>query len=261
MTNRAPSGVPSPLPPVVETTRAATIGLAAVALGLAVAYAVVPAQRSWLAAPNGVVDLSTAVLLVLTVIAGLWAVRRTPGAARWCRLLPAAALLGFLDEVHFGASLLGLDLPRVGPVALDGLSALPAAGQHLAETRLGLSPLDLAAGAILAAAVGAFVMARRRRAARASAWLEDRPPAVHLVAATALVTAAMTLDLFAGSGPLLFVEEWLEFVAAALLLRGTLLIPRHPPEALGWRQRLRPWLDVDTPQRAMPSGAPWKPRP
>jgi len=211
-----------------------------------------------LAADNGLTDLATAVLFAATLAAAWWAIRRTPGAARWCRLLPLAALLGFLDEVHFGAGLFGFDFPQVGPVRVDGFSGLLAAGQHLAENQLGLSPLDLAAGAALVAAVGAFVLARRQRAARAVAWLTDHPPAVHLLASASLATLAVALDLFAGSGLLRFVEEWLEFVAAALLFRGTLLILRHEPPALGWRQRLRPWLDGDTAPRAVPSAAPWR---
>jgi hypothetical protein len=233
---------------VAEATRAVTIGLAAAAAGLAVAFAALPSQRAWLAAGNGLPDLATAVLLLLTAAIGWWAIRRTPGAPRWSHLLPLAAVVGFLDEVHYGAGALGFDLPQVGPVTLDGVSSLLAVGEHVASTRLGLGPMDLAAAAALLAAVAAFLLARRRRAARAVAWLVDRPPAVHLLAAATLVTGASILDLVAGSQVLRFVEEWLEFVAASLLCRGVLLILRHGPEVMGWRQRLRPWLDGD-PQR------------
>ena len=259
MTSLAPRGGPSPLPPVAEATRAATYGLAAAALGLAVAYAVAPGHRQWLSAPNGLTDLATAVLLAATVLVGIWALRRTPGDARWRRLLPLAALLGLLDELHLGTSLVHFDLPRIGPVTLDGISALFAAVQHVAETQLGLGPLDLVAGSALLAAVAAYLLARHRRAPRAAAWLVDHPPAVHLLVAVFLVTLAVALDLLAGEGVAGFVEEWLEFAAAGLVARGTLLIPRREPEALGWRQRLRPWLAVDSPQRAMPSGAPRRP--
>ena len=261
MLTRAPDRASSPVPPVAEATRAATIGLAAAAFGLAVAYAAVPSQRAWLAADNGLTDFATAVLLAVTVPLACWAIRRTPSAARWCRLLPLAALLGLLEEAHFGAGLLGFNLPQVGPVSVDGFSGLLAAGQHLAETQLGLSPLDMAAGAALVAAVGAFVLARRRRAPRAVAWLTDRSSAVHLLTSASLTTLAVALDLFADTGLLDFVEEWLEFAAAALLFRGALLIPRHEPQAQGWRQRLRPWLDGDPPQRALPSASPRRPRP
>jgi hypothetical protein len=259
MPTRAPRRGPSPLPPVAEATRAATVVLGAAAVAFAAAYAALPRHREWMASSNGLVDLSTAVLLALTFLVGIWALRRTPGADRWHRLLPAAAMLGLLDEIHFGASLFGFGMPRVGPVTVDGLSALFAVGQHIGETQLGLSPLDLAAAAAVVAACGAFLMARRRRAARAAAWLADRPPAAHLLVSVTLVTAAVACDVFAGSGPMVFVEEWLEFVAGAFLLRGTLLIPRHKNEALGWRQRLRPWLDDNTPQRAMPSAGPRRP--
>jgi hypothetical protein len=240
---RAPDRASSPLPPVAE------------------AYAALPGQRAWLAAGNGLTDLVTAVLLLLTATVGWWAIRRTPEAARWCHLLPVAALLGFLDEVHYGAGLLGFELPRVGSVAVDGASSILAVGRHVAESQLGLSPLDMAAGAALAAAVLAFVMARHHRAARAAAWLADRPPAVHLLGAAILVMPTLALDLVAGTGVIRFAEEWGEFTAAAILFRGALLIPRHDPEAVGWRQRLRPWLDGDVPQRAMPSESPWKPSP
>lgn len=256
----APDRASSPLPPVAEATRAATIGLAAAALGFAAAYVALPAQRSWFSAENGLVDLATAVLLALVALAGVWAIRRTPGVARWSRLLPAAALLGLMDEVHFGASLFGFQMPRVGPVTVDGLSALLAAGQHLAETQLGLGPLDLAAGAALVAAVGAFVLARRRRAARATSWLADHPPALHLLASAALVILALAIDLFFEAGALRFTEEWLEFGAAAALLRGALLIPRHNPQVLGWRQRLRPWLESESPRRAVPAAVRRPPR-
>ncbi len=256
MPQRAPDRASSPLPPVAEATRAATIGLAAAALGLAVAYAALPGQRAWLAAGNGLTDLATAVLLFLTAAIGWWAIRRTPGAARWCHLLPMAALLGLLDEVHYGAGIFGFRLPEVGSVTVDGVSSLLSVAQHVAEKQLGLGPLDLAAGVALAAAVLAFVLARRRRGARAAAWLGDHPPAVHLVGACTLVIGPMTLDLVGGTGVVRFVEEWLEFVSAAILFRGALLIPRRDPETAGWRLRMRPWLDGETPQHAMPSHAP-----
>jgi hypothetical protein len=261
MSLRAPDRASPPLPPVAEATRAATVGLAAAALGLGAVYAAFPAQRAWLAAGNGLTDLATAVLLAVTVVAGWWAIRRTPEAARGCHLLPVAALLGLLDEVHYGAGVLGFQLPQVGSVTLDGVSSLLSVAQHVAEEQLGLGPLDLAAGAALAAAVLAFVLARRRRAARASAWLADHPPAVHLLGAVTLVIGPMILDLIAGTGIVRFVEEWLEFVAAAVLFRGALLIPQHDPETVGWRQRMRPWLDGDAPKRATPAGAPWRPGP
>ncbi len=250
MLRRAPERAYSPLPPVAEATRAVTIGLAAAASGLAAAYGALPSQRAWLAAGNGLTDFATAVLLLITATLGWWAIRRTPGAARWSHLLPLAAVLGFLDEVHYGAGVFGFSMPRVGSVTVDGASSLLAAGEHIASTRLGLGPMDLAAAAGLLVAVAAFVLARRRRAARALAWLVDRPPAVHLLAAGTLVTGASILNLVAGSGVLRFVEEWLEFIAAALLCRGVLLILRHGPEVVGWRQRLRPWLDGECPQRA-----------
>jgi hypothetical protein len=258
MPQRAPDRASSPLPPVAEATRAATIGLAGAALGLVAAYAALPGQRAWLAAGNGLTDSATAVLLLLTAAVGWWVIRRTPGVARWCHLLPVAALLGFLDEVHYGVGLLGFELPRVGRVTVDGVSSILAVTQDVAERQLGLSPLDMAAGAALAAAVLAFVLARHHRAARAAAWLADRPPAVHLLGAAILIMPAVALDLVGGTGVVRFAEEWAEFTAAAILFRGTLLIPRHDPEAVGWRQRLRPWLDGDAPQRAMPSGASWK---
>jgi hypothetical protein len=249
MLRRAPDRASSPLPLVAEATRAVTVGLAAAASGLAVAYAALPSLRAWLAAGNGLTDLATAVLLVPTAATGWWAIRRTPGAARWSHLLPLAAVLGFLDEVHYGAGVFGFDMPQVGPVTVDGASSLLAVAEHVASTRLGLGPMDLAAAAALLAAVTAFLLARRRRAARAVAWLVDRPPAVHLLAAATLVTGASILDLVAGSGILPFAEEWLEFGAASLLCRGALLILRHGPAVVGWRQRLRPWLDGEGPQR------------
>lgn len=259
MLRRAPDRASSSLPPVAEATRAVTLGLAAVALALAVAYAVLPAQRAWLASSNGLTDLATAVLFSLTAAAGWWAIRRTPDAARWSHLLPLAAVLGFLDEAHYGAGILGFDLPQVGPITVDGASSLLAVAEHVASTRLGLGPWDLAASAALLAALAAFVLARRRRAPRAAAWLIDRPPAVHLAAAATLVTGACALNLIAGSGVLRFTEEWLEFCAAALLCRGVLLILRHGPEAMGWRQRLRPWLDADGPHRVLGSAGPASP--
>jgi hypothetical protein len=259
MSNRAPRRASEPLPPVAEATRAATIGLGAVAAGLVVAYAAWPRQRAWLAAGNGLVDAATALALLAALIIALWAIHRTPGAARWCRLLPVAALLGLLDEVHLAAGLLHFSLPTLGPVTIDGFSALVAAGQHVATTQLGLSPVDLAAASAVVIAAAAFMLARRRRATRAAAWLADHTPALHLLAAAALAAAAVALDVLAATQLADFAEEWLEFAAAALLLRGALLIPRHNPAAAGWRQRLRPWLDGETPQRAMPSAGSRRP--
>jgi len=259
MFNRAPSRAPKPLPPVAEATRAATAGLAAVAAGLVVAYAALPRQRSWLAAGNGLTDAATALVLLAALIAALWAIRRTPGAARWCRLIPIAALLGLLDETHAAAGLLHFTLPALGPVTIDGVSALFAAGQHIATAELGLSPLDLAAGAAVVIAAAAFLLARRRRATRAAAWLADHPSALHLLAASALASVAVVLDVLTAAQPAGFVEEWLEFVAGALLLRGALLILRQDPAAAGWRQRLRPWLDGGTSPRAMPSAGSRRP--
>lgn len=250
MLRHAPERAPSSLPPLAEATRAITIGLAAAAWGLVATYVAVPAQRAWLSQGNGLTDLATAVLLLATAPLGWWAIRRTPGTPRWCHLLPAAAVLGFLDEVHFGAGILGFDLPQVGPVTFDGLSALLPVARHVASTQLGLGALDLAAAAALLAGVAFFVLARQRRAARTVSWLADRPPAVHLLGAACLVTATSVLDLVAGEGVVRFVEEWLEFAAASVLCRGVLLILRHGPAVVGWRQRMRPWLDGDGPQRA-----------
>ena len=245
MLSRAPSRASPTLPPVAEAARASTFGMGAVALALAAAYAALPAHREWLAAGNGLTDASTAVLLLLTVGAGWWVLRRTPDAPRWCRLLPVAAILGFLDEVHYGSGVFDFDLPRLGGVPLDGLPSLLAAAHRIAEDPLGLGPLDLAAAAAVVAALAAFLLARRRRAARVAEWLRDRPAAIHLLAAAALVTVAAILDVFGSGGVAAFAEEWLEFVAAAVLFRGVVLIPRSRPEATGWRQRLRPWLDRD----------------
>jgi len=252
MTMTAPHRGPSPLPPVAEATRGATIGLSAGAAGLAAAYAALPAQRAWLSSDHGLVDLATAVLLLVTLVVGWWGLRRTPTPDRWCRLLPLVALMGLLDELQFGSGLLGFGLPEVGPVTLDGLSSLLAAGEHLASTYLGLGPLDLAAGAGLAVALAAFLLARNHRAQRIASWLVDHPPVFHLLVSAGLVTAALALDLLGTGEEARFVEEWLEFAAAAVLLRGTLLIPGREPQALGWRQRLRPWLESDAPARSAP---------
>lgn len=259
MLRHAPDRAPLPLPPVAEATRGVTLGLAAAASGLAVAYAALPAQRAWLAAGSGLIDFATAALLLSTAVLGCWAIRRTPGTARWRHLLPAAAVLGFLDEVHFGAGVFGFDLPRVGPVTVDGVSALLDVARHLAAAHFGLGPMDLAAAAALLAAVALFVLARERRAVRVVSWLADHPPAFHLLAAAVLVTGASILDLVAGTGAIRFAEEWLEFAAASLLCRGVLLIPRHDPEAVGWRHRLRPWLDGEGPQRTPGPVGPGRP--
>jgi len=252
MLTRAPERVPSPVPPVAEATRAATIGLALAAIALVACYAALPGARAWLEGEGGLTDLATPVLLVIAAMAAWWGIRHTPGAPGACWLLPAAALLGALDEVHYGTGFLGYHPPQVGPVAIDGFTALLAAGKHLAATQLGLSTLDLAAAAALVAAGAAFLMARERRAPRALAWLADHPPAVHLLAAGVLVLAATGLDLFAVGSIPAFIEEWLEFVAAGLLVRGALLIPRRDPAVSGWRHRLRPWLEGEAPQRALP---------
>ena len=121
MLRRAPERAYSPLPLVAEATLAVTVGLAAAASGLAVAYAAFPSQRAWLAAGNGLTDFATAVLLLLTAGCRLVGHPSHPEVtARWRHLLPLAALLGFLDEVHYGAGFFGFDLPRVGPVTVDG---------------------------------------------------------------------------------------------------------------------------------------------
>ena len=78
---RRPHRASSPLPPVAEATRAVTLGLAAAASALALAYAVLPSQRAGLAAGNGLTDLATAVLLSLTV--GRRVVGHPPHPAPW----------------------------------------------------------------------------------------------------------------------------------------------------------------------------------
>jgi hypothetical protein len=254
MPARAPEGASSRLPPTAEATRAATAVLGAAVAGLAAAYALLPAQRDWLIARNGLTDSATTLLLAAASAAGWWAIRRTPGEA-WRHLLPLAALLALADEVRLGTGLFGFHPPRVGPVTIDGVSSLFAVGRHLASTRLGLGPADLGGAAALLAAVGAVIMARRRRAARAAAWLADRPAAVHLLVASVLATAAIGLQLLAGGRSWSFVEEWLEFSSGALLLRGALVIAQRDPRAVGWRQRLRPWLEADSGPRAMPASA------
>ena len=99
--------------------------------------------------------------------------RAPPAGATSCRWPP---LLGFLDEVHYGAGLLGFELPRVGSVTVDGASSLLAVAQHVAETHWGSARWTWRRPRRWLAAVAAFVLARRRRAARAAAWLARSPP-------------------------------------------------------------------------------------
>jgi hypothetical protein len=246
---------PAPVPPVAELSRGATVALGMVAAGFVAAYAVLPGQRAWLAAGGGLVDLVTPFVLALAVVAAAWGVRHTPGARRSSWPLVLGGILGFLDEIHYASGILGYQPPQVGPVTVDGSSAALDAARYYATTTLGLGTLDMVAALLVVLAGAAFLASRERRAARALTWLADHPPMIHLGIAVILVAVATGLDLFAKGVTLGFVEEWLEFVAAGVLLRGALLVSHRDPQVWGWRHRIRPWLEGEAPQRALPPAA------
>jgi len=247
MPDHPPERVP-PLPPIAEANRAFAGAFTVVLAGLAGLFVALPSERSWLLQEGGLTEGLTAATLAAATIVGIWAMRRTPSAPRCYWLVPAAAAVGILDETGFGAGLFGYDRIQVDDVTVDGIGDLLAVIEQVATTTFGLRPLDLAAGAVAVAAVGAIFLARHRRASRVLAWLHEHPPCALLTAAATAGALAAVLDLTAGLDAVAFTGEMLELVGAGFLVRGSLLIAQPSPSLEGWRPRMSAWM----PDRAAP---------
>ena len=195
---------------------------AAIALAVAVAvcvyalaFAIVPSARERLIVEDGIIETTTALVFVAAAVIGVAALWRSRRRARWW-LIPALGLLGFLDEMSFGARIFGFPLPVIDGMEVDSFhDAFDLADRFAGD--LGLSRTMIAAFLAAAAlAAGAYLL-RTGRMRRIPAWLAAHRPLAIAAAAVGLLLAGIALDLLASGDLAVFAEETAEFGAAGLV--------------------------------------------
>jgi hypothetical protein len=207
---------------------------AAALVGLAIAFADKDAVAA-LIAEGGPVEMATAVLFLVTAVLAAWARFSGRDGGAFAVMLALLAFAAFLDEVGLAAGGLGLDVPTVLGVKLDGLHDILAVLRNALDVLPGPVTLLLPVALGLIGGAG-FVLLRAltRRSATIRTMVAD--PAMPLVLlALGLGFGAQLLDIrylrLGAAGTVL--EEVLELAAAAVLVAtGWQLVRRRPAAAI-----------------------------
>lgn len=225
------------LAPPAPRGREPTVWLLANAalLGL---YLALPRWRGALFSEDRLVETATAALFLAAFVAGLGALPGRDGR-RYRRALPVAAvlgLIGFLDEISFGARLTGAQMPPLaGGGELDGVHDLVlVAYRSMTAAQIGLAGAAFAVGAL---AVQRWSLASGHGGLRRGLRIVGADPAYRRLAAfAALLAVALVIDLDVGwlarLGPL---EELCELNASAMLLAAVVAMGRARPMAVAVR--------------------------
>ncbi len=195
---------------------AVAIGVAVAVAVYAISFAIAPSVRRRLAVEDGIIETTTAVVFLAAAIVGVIGMRRSLAhRAHW--LIPLAGLLGFLDEMRFGARAFDITLPSVSGIEIDNLHAMLLVADHRASA-LGLSHgrIALLAGVAALGAIG-FLL-RGRKLQRIPHWLAGHCPVSLMLGALALLAAGFGFDQLGSTPALLFAEESCEFAASGLVL-------------------------------------------
>jgi len=136
-TSAHPRMITGPGVAAASTSPAAMPG--AVAIGVVVAvgayvsmFLLMPSARPRLATEDGVIEAATAVLFLGAAAVGSVGVLRS-GATRIHSLIPIVGLLGFLDEMRFGARIFGFSPPSVNEVEVDSFHDVLTVADRLAS--------------------------------------------------------------------------------------------------------------------------------
>jgi len=214
------------------TAAAVTTGMAAVGV-----FTAVPASREWLGTGGGFVAWTATAAFLVSIVATVTLVGRTPSLPRSYLVVAVVATVGAVDTGYSG---LAFSPPELLGIEVDGGAAL----LELAHI-IGLTPL-VVAGVTLPLGVGAW-LAHRRGTLRSLgiALAEKRPHLLAVLAALAIaagwVVGAATAGRTGG-----FAAEMLMFSAAGLTLAATGRMAVQRRTVVQWRRRIRPWLNEDS---------------
>jgi hypothetical protein len=208
----------------------------AVAVGVAVAVAVyalsfwsAPSVRGRLAVEDGIIETTTALVFLGAAIIGTLGMLRSPHRGiHW--LVPVVGLLGFADEIRFGARIWGVTLPTVSGVEIDNFHAvLLVADRRMGS--LGLTHPRMAVAAGIAALGVIAVLIRTKRLRRVLPWLTAHPPMALMLGALGLLAAGFGFDQLGSRPTLLFLEETCEFAASGLVAVAAACLLEETPAA------------------------------
>ena len=194
----------------------------AVAIGVLVAvgayvsmFLLAPSARPRLATEDGVIEAATAALFLGAAAVGSVGVLRT-GATRIHWLIPLVGLLGFLDEMRFGARIFGFSPPSVNEVEVDSFHDVLTVADRLASD-LGLTRGRVALLALAVALVVTAYLFKSDRLKRIPTWLAEHRPIALMLGALGLIMAGVVLDQLGSTSTIVFAEETVEFAASGLV--------------------------------------------
>lgn len=184
-------------------------------------------------------EMTTAFLFLAAFVVGLLSLLRL-GARRYPVLLPAGTglgLLGFLDEISFGARYFGWSMPEMsGGGQFDGAHDLVILTyRHMAEADWTI--VGTVGGAVIAGALLCALRWREQLQGAARRVLADRTHSAMAVFVAGIALASF-LDLEIGIlGHLSPLEEIVELNAALALLATVMMAGNaKKPHAADWKQ-------------------------
>ena len=202
------------LPPLATAFGAVAVG------GIGV-FAIAPSLRDGLLVEDG--PLETATALVFLMAAGL-AMRtglRSPNARPDAWIVAVFAALAFLDEISFGARIIGYPSPQIDGITIDSLHDVFDLVERLAE-RVGVGRAGLALGGVVVLVTTAAWLWRSGRGPGARAWLLAHRAIASCGVAIGLLLAAVALDLLGTSQTMRLAEELAELAGATATVGAAL---------------------------------------
>lgn len=228
--------------PVADVTSGLASAFGALALALACAYLTTPVVRPWLAADSGLVAWFTRVAWIAALVVGVWASRRSLPGFHFHRVIPALALWGLADAARYGLPVFDATAPTLGGVPLSSLAGLVNGAGHWAAGA-GLSP-GLGIAAIAIVAFGGYAARQRARVWAAGRVMATEPRVVdYLVLSVVSLAAAPAIGLLGTGEAIAFAARLATMTAATVLVVAGLAAGDHRRTVVGWRGRIRPWLD------------------
>jgi hypothetical protein len=209
----------------------------AITVALVLAARATPPPDDWLIAEDGVLETASAALFLLAAWLAAAGLARAPeGAHRALWVVAPLALLGFLDEISFGARLFGWTMPALeGGGEFDGAHDVAIVLHRRASAFFAARPAVAVTVALAAAATALAVLWAVRR----PVWrLADAVAADgvwrRLAIAGAFLAAAVGLDLdLAPVHGARHAEEWSEFATAFWLAAAARAGARRPASVSG----------------------------
>ncbi|HSG78375.1 MAG TPA: hypothetical protein VLD62_02250 [Acidimicrobiia bacterium] len=212
---------PAPLPPLATIYLTVTAGLTAVFLRA-------PTLRDGILVEDGPLETATAIVFLVAALVAIRLLGRPDTRRGEAWIVVGFGALAFLDEISFGARILGYRSPEIDGITVDSLHDVFDLAERFAE-RLGVGRTGLAAAALLVLAATTAWVWRSGRAPSIARWLRRHPAVAWCTAAVALLLAAVALDLVGTNEFMRLGEELLELAAATITVRAALSLGTAAP--------------------------------